>query len=353
MMMRRRGFTLIELLVVIAIIGILAAMVFPVFARARESARKAVCLSNAKNIGLAIQMYLADNNDTFPPFESRTEVNDYIQAIGAAYCPIQIKNTNPFLAWPLVLDEYVKNRDVWRCPSAKWRLGPGVIVPDVGPGGWFGYLQAHEGEWGRESLLQPCLITYPPGWGGDVTDSIAQQRLAAAGSEWMQTTGGSRAPEITIGCAEEVLTGVKAISLQSTTNTVVAGDVWLYLGINTPAKTLFEICRPWPDCAVGEEWYADCPWAEECGLTPAEATEFQNDPRFRNQFTRHMGGSNFAFADGHAAWWNAYTLMDKIRPRHDQGKVVDGCPELLPLDQDGIYGFLGDECPIPYKWPFP
>ena len=64
---RRRGFTLIELLVVIASIGILAAMVFPVFARARESARKAVCLSNVKNIALAFQMYLADNNDTFPP----------------------------------------------------------------------------------------------------------------------------------------------------------------------------------------------------------------------------------------------------------------------------------------------
>jgi len=62
-MRRRKGFTLIELLVVIAIIGILAAMVFPVFARARESARKAVCLSNVKNIALAIQMYLADNND--------------------------------------------------------------------------------------------------------------------------------------------------------------------------------------------------------------------------------------------------------------------------------------------------
>ena len=76
-MWRRRGFTLIELLVVIAIIGILAAMVFPVFARARESARKAVCLSNVKNIALAMQMYLADNNDTFWPSEHRAEVIDY------------------------------------------------------------------------------------------------------------------------------------------------------------------------------------------------------------------------------------------------------------------------------------
>ena len=69
MVRRRKGFTLIELLVVIAIIGILAAMVFPVFARARESARKAVCLSNVKNIALAYQMYLSDYNDTFFPLE--------------------------------------------------------------------------------------------------------------------------------------------------------------------------------------------------------------------------------------------------------------------------------------------
>jgi prepilin-type N-terminal cleavage/methylation domain-containing protein len=77
---RHRGFTLIELLVVIAIIGILAAMVFPVFARARESARKAVCLSNVKNIALAIQMYLSDHNDTFPPSEHRQEVFDFFMA---------------------------------------------------------------------------------------------------------------------------------------------------------------------------------------------------------------------------------------------------------------------------------
>src|SRR5271157_5159400 len=67
-----RGFTLIELLVVIAIIGILAAMLFPVFARARESARKIQCLSNVKNIAMAIQMYLADYS-RFPPSEHRQQ----------------------------------------------------------------------------------------------------------------------------------------------------------------------------------------------------------------------------------------------------------------------------------------
>src|SRR5437660_12242245 len=62
----RTGFTLIELLVVIAVIAILAAILFPVFAQARESARKATCQSNLKQIGLAFQLYLQDHDETFP-----------------------------------------------------------------------------------------------------------------------------------------------------------------------------------------------------------------------------------------------------------------------------------------------
>ena len=133
MLRRRHGFTLIELLVVIAIIGILAAMVFPVFARARESARKAVCLSNVKNLALAIQMYLADNNDTLPPAEHRSEAIEYFSAIPGGSddeeCSAEIiSSANPYLRWAVILDEYTKNRDVWRCPSAKLTSGAGFIV---------------------------------------------------------------------------------------------------------------------------------------------------------------------------------------------------------------------------------
>jgi len=64
--MRKTGFTLIELLVVIAIIAILAAILFPVFAQARDKARQSTCLSNCKQIGLAIDMYTQDNDDILP-----------------------------------------------------------------------------------------------------------------------------------------------------------------------------------------------------------------------------------------------------------------------------------------------
>src|SRR5262249_13210273 len=66
LMKRRTGFTLIELLSVIAIIAILAAILFPVFAQAREKARQATCLSNCKQIGTATYMYVQDYDETFP-----------------------------------------------------------------------------------------------------------------------------------------------------------------------------------------------------------------------------------------------------------------------------------------------
>src|SRR5574340_977935 len=127
-MVRRRGFTLIELLVVIAIIGILAAMLFPVFARARESARKTQCLANVKNIAIAFQMYLTDY-DAFPPSltdGAYNNVHDLLLAANAdrgKICQSRAQQSNPYLRWPVILDDYTKNRDVWNCPSAKWMEG--------------------------------------------------------------------------------------------------------------------------------------------------------------------------------------------------------------------------------------
>ncbi len=95
---KRRGFTLIELLVVIAIIAILAAILFPVFARARENARRASCQSNLKQIGLGMMMYTQDYDETFPMHYG------YVQG-GVVY------------SWPITLEPYAKSRQVFFCPS--------------------------------------------------------------------------------------------------------------------------------------------------------------------------------------------------------------------------------------------
>lgn len=98
----RRGFTLIELLVVIAIIAILAAILFPVFARAREKARQTSCLSNLKELGLAALMYTQDYDETFP--RNRAGGPPYI---------------GPY--WQQIIEPYIKNRQIFICPSDKLR----------------------------------------------------------------------------------------------------------------------------------------------------------------------------------------------------------------------------------------
>jgi len=109
----KRGFTLIELLVVIAIIAILAAILFPVFARARENARKANCQSNLKQIGTAIRMYVQDYDERFPTALIAGAIpGDYTNSI-----PYMIVAERQNQGYPVLLAPYVKNTRVFWCPS--------------------------------------------------------------------------------------------------------------------------------------------------------------------------------------------------------------------------------------------
>ena len=109
-----RGFTLIELLVVIAIIAILAAILFPVFAKARERARTASCLSNLKQLGSAVMMYSGDYDEHFPYGLDWADRN--YPAIWAGQPAIQaLLPSIPLLT--VVLDPYLRNKQVWACPS--------------------------------------------------------------------------------------------------------------------------------------------------------------------------------------------------------------------------------------------
>jgi len=96
----RRGFTLIELLVAIAIIAILAAILFPVFAQAREKARQTSCASNMRNLGTAMLLYTQDYDEQLPL---------------AAYAGPGFT----FFTWHDLADPYVRNKEIWHCPSSQ------------------------------------------------------------------------------------------------------------------------------------------------------------------------------------------------------------------------------------------
>lgn len=112
---QRNGFTLIELLVVIAIIAILAAILFPIFAQAREQARKTVCLSNLKQLALGTLMYVQDYDEAFPP------------RFGGA--------SGGNAPWAATIQPYVKNKQLAGCPNMK----PEVERTFLGTFGWVGY----------------------------------------------------------------------------------------------------------------------------------------------------------------------------------------------------------------------
>ena len=148
--MHRRGFTLIELLVVIAIIAILAAILFPVFAKAREKARQTACLSNMKQIATASMMYSQDYDETYT-----LTVIDYPGHYSAAYT-----------FWQEMLQPYMKNWQMLVCPSRTRPLRTSRLTGELVPHVWgdaysinqnFGY---RRNPIGLATVQEPAQVIY-------------------------------------------------------------------------------------------------------------------------------------------------------------------------------------------------
>ena len=152
----RKGFTLIELLVVIAIIAILAAILFPVFARARENARRASCQSNLKQLGLGVLQYLQDYDSSYPPGR-----------YASADTPPGGYWSGTLWFWPQIIFPYTKSTQILVCPSG---VGSTASKP-------------FSGQYGANRIVMPL--------GPPVTN---ESQFAATASTYMMMDAGSLTP---------------------------------------------------------------------------------------------------------------------------------------------------------------
>lgn len=279
----KKAFTLIELLVVIAIIAILAAILFPVFAQAKEAAKKTACISHMKQQGLAAMMYAGDYDDALP-------ATGYYDV-----CHIRNPNGtvsegggvrgNGLLAYPISTQPYIKNKDIYSDPSDSLRVGLASIATN--PGNCF-----------RQQMINAGLMTDAEFGTITVPEMAKRFGLSYAGNYFLSHTYNFvYNANGTVGASRNVGT--------------YGGRVYTSLG--SPANVFFS--TEWGQTG----WY----------VSPGYANG--SDFRWRDS-ARHNGGRSWTFADGHAKF-----LKDPSIYRADGVTKKTESELILEYQRRGIY----------------
>ncbi|MCW3059481.1 MAG: prepilin-type N-terminal cleavage/methylation domain [Capsulimonas sp.] len=260
-----RGFTLIELLVVIAIIAILAAILFPVFAQAREKARQIACLSGEKQIGLGVMQYIQDNDERYPLAQYNVPTGDQI-------------------IWTNAIQPYVKSWRIFRCPDSS-----------ADPFGM----------WGRASM---------PNASKDGNGVIGNGWYQWGGSYGMNTNYLN--PIINCDGATYGAPGsmfgfpVTEAQIDATSQTVFATDVKNMVPVGAGTSSAYAYMYFVESPAI---YTAPIACATFGAWGPGE---FPDDPAYSTEpksstggvSVRHNGGTNVVFCDGHAKFMNPGAL---------------------------------------------
>jgi prepilin-type N-terminal cleavage/methylation domain-containing protein/prepilin-type processing-associated H-X9-DG protein len=259
----RTGFTLIELLVVIAIIAVLAAILFPVFAQARDKARQASCLSNEKQIGTAVMMYAQDHDEGLPPWWTTTQYG-------------------PYTYWHFHLKPYVKNLGVFICPSAG-DCDDSAISSHV-PASVLNAGRSNCRQYGgTRRLFDPDLNPVPKTVFG--SGSYGWNACFATNFSW-------DGKNFTEGALS-----TRLVQVPLPAETVMIGEISKYIspaGLYMPPTASFVI-------GVKNNPPFSCAYSNQ-----AELTQW-----WVNAALRHQGGMNIIFYDGHVRWTHEDTLLGK------------------------------------------
>ncbi len=299
------AFTLIELLVVIAIIAILAAILFPAFARARENARKTSCMSNMKQMGLGIIQYAQDYDEKYP--------QGYFYKDNAG-------DTQGYVQWSGSVRPYLKSDQLFVCPS-----DPSGGLPPTNP---------HDPTYSFSPSTPPVDAQVP---------RISYSANAALLPRKRSSTDGTN----TVSLAAVENTAQTIMIAEFNNNSACVNDT--STGQTTPG---FKNKSHRPTNAYmtsgGGAWNgqsaADVAMASVSAMTPARAQQAQDackapgygggQPHISYiDFEKHLGGSNYTFADGHAKW---HRIEQTLSPDNFMwGKKVHSANNMRVVDANG------------------